>query len=93
MPKCDFIGICNFIEIRLWPRCYSVNLLHIFRIPFLQNTTCFYFGLFSLNWAMVTNFQPNAVCIGPDHELKKAAQMPYNNYCKECIDLNKYSKT
>ena len=31
--------LCNFIEITLQHRCSSVNLLHIFRTPFLKNTS------------------------------------------------------
>ena len=34
IPKCDFI-----IEIMLRHGCSSVNLLHIFRSPFLKNTS------------------------------------------------------
>ena len=30
--------LCNFTEITLWHGCYPVNLLHIFRTPFLKNT-------------------------------------------------------
>ena len=30
---------CNFIEITLWHGCSPVDLLHIFRIPFLKNTS------------------------------------------------------
>ena len=30
--------LCNFIEIALWHRCSPVNLLHIFKTPFLKNT-------------------------------------------------------
>ena len=38
MPKCDFKNVdCNFIEIALRDGCPTVNLLHIFRIPFLKN--------------------------------------------------------
>ena len=33
MPKCDFN---NFIEITLRHGCSPVNLLHVFRIPFLK---------------------------------------------------------
>ena len=29
--------LCNFIEITLWHRCSSVNLLHIFRTLFPKN--------------------------------------------------------
>ena len=29
----------NFIEIALWHGCSSVNLLHIFRAPFINNTS------------------------------------------------------
>ena len=36
MSKCD---LCNFIEITLWHGCSPVNLLHIFRTPFLKNTS------------------------------------------------------
>ena len=40
MPKCDFNKVLyNFIEIALWHGCSSVNLLHIFRTPFLKNTS------------------------------------------------------
>ena len=31
--------LCNFIEIGLWHGCSSVNLLYIFRAPFLKNTS------------------------------------------------------
>ena len=31
--------LCNFIEITLWHGCSPVNLLHIFRTPFLKNTS------------------------------------------------------
>ena len=30
---------CNFIEIALWYGCSPVNLMHIFRTPFLKNTS------------------------------------------------------
>ena len=30
---------CNFTEITLWHGCSTVSLLHIFRIPFLRNTS------------------------------------------------------
>ena len=37
MPKCDFnLALCNFIEIIPWHRCSPVNLLHIFRTPFVR---------------------------------------------------------
>ena len=31
--------LCKFIEIALWHWCSPVNLLHIFRTPFLKNTS------------------------------------------------------
>ena len=40
MQKCDFNKVAmqsNFIEIALRHGCSSVNLLHIFRTPFLKN--------------------------------------------------------
>ena len=37
MPKCDFK--LNIIEITLWYGCFPVNLLHIFRTPFLKNAS------------------------------------------------------
>ena len=30
--------LCSFIEITLWHGCSPVNLLHIFRTPFIKNT-------------------------------------------------------
>ena len=41
MPKCDFSLKLqsNFIEIALRYGCSPVNLLHIFRAPFLKNTS------------------------------------------------------
>ena len=40
MPKCDFNKFAsNFIEIALRHGCSPVNLLHIFRAPFLKNTS------------------------------------------------------
>ena len=37
MPKCDFSKVA--IEITLWHGCSPINLMHIFRTPFLKNTT------------------------------------------------------
>ena len=41
MPKCKFnnVAISNFIEIALRYGCSPVNLLDIFRTPFLNNTS------------------------------------------------------
>ena len=40
MPHCDFNKIaCSFHEIALRHGCSPVNLLHIFRTPFLTNTS------------------------------------------------------
>ena len=40
MPKCDFNKVAHsFIDITLPHRCSSVNLLHIFRPPFLRKTS------------------------------------------------------
>ena len=40
MPKCDFKKVaCNVIEIELRHGCSPVNLRHIFRTPFLKNTS------------------------------------------------------
>ena len=40
MPKCDFNKFAsNFIEIALRHGCSPVNLLHIFKTPFLKNTS------------------------------------------------------
>ena len=42
MPKWGAISIkllCNFIEIALWHVYSPVHLLHIFRTPFLKNTS------------------------------------------------------
>ena len=40
MPKCDFNKVAsNFIEIALRHECSPVNLRHIFRTPFLKNTS------------------------------------------------------
>ena len=44
MPKCDFNKVSiklqsNFIEIAFRYGCSPVNLLHIFRMPFQQNTS------------------------------------------------------
>ena len=40
MPKCSFNKVAwNFIEITLQHGCTPVNLLHIFRTPFLKNTS------------------------------------------------------
>ena len=42
MPKCDFNKVallCNFIEIALQHGCSPVNWLHIFKTPFLKNTS------------------------------------------------------
>ena len=48
MQKCDFnkvtlllllLLLCNFIEMALQHWCFPVSLLHIFRTPFLKNTS------------------------------------------------------
>ena len=42
MPKCDFNNVallCYFIEIALRHGCSPVNLLRIFKTPFLKNTS------------------------------------------------------
>ena len=31
--------LCNFVEVTLWHGCSPANLLHIFRIPLLENTS------------------------------------------------------
>ena len=52
----------NFIEIALWQWCSHVNLLHIFRTPFLKNRSgClllnfFFFEQLELLWCMQTIF-------------------------------------
>ena len=43
--------ICNFIEMTLQHGCSPVNLLHIFRIPFLKNTS----GRLLLNFRYIPN--------------------------------------
>ena len=39
LPVLLLCSLCNFIEITLRHGCSPVNLLHIFRIPFLKNTS------------------------------------------------------
>ena len=39
MLKCAFNKVSNFIEITLQHGCSPVNLLHIFRTPFVKNTS------------------------------------------------------
>ena len=41
MPKCNFNNVAKqlYIEIILWHRCSPVKMLHIFRVPFLKNTS------------------------------------------------------
>ena len=40
MPKCDLYKVAGkFIEIALRHGCCSVDLMHIFRTPFSENTT------------------------------------------------------
>ena len=39
MPKCDLIKLLNFIELIPWHACSPVNLNHIFRTPFPNNTS------------------------------------------------------
>ena len=40
MPKCDFNKlVCNFLETALRHGYSPVNLLHIFKTPFLKNTS------------------------------------------------------
>ena len=42
MLNCDFNKIAgNFIKISFWHGCFPVNLLHIFRTPFIKNTSRF----------------------------------------------------
>ena len=44
--------LCNFIEITLWHGCSPVNLLHIFRTPFLKNGS----GGLRLSWLLSISF-------------------------------------
>ena len=44
--------LCNFIKITLWHGCSPVNLLHIFRIPLLKNTS----GGLLLDLSLLSNF-------------------------------------
>ena len=39
MPKCDLIKLLNFIELIPWHAYSPINLLHIFRTPFPNNTS------------------------------------------------------
>ena len=40
MLKCDYkMLLCNFIEIALRHGCSPVNVLHIFRTPYLKSTS------------------------------------------------------
>ena len=40
MSKCDFNkAACNFIETTFQHGCFPINLLHIFRAPFYNNTS------------------------------------------------------
>ena len=54
MPKCDFNKVVyNFIEIALRHGCSPVNLLHIFRTPFLRNTTGWLFLYYPIPFSLV----------------------------------------
>ena len=50
MPKCYF----NKVEIALERGCFPVNLLHIFRKPFLQNTS---------GWLLLQNLMHNSISL------------------------------
>ena len=53
MPKCDFNKVAlHFIEITLRHGYSHVNLLYIFRTPFLKNTS---------RWLLLTNLQIESV--------------------------------
>ena len=54
----------NFIEITLWHACSLVNLLHIFRTPFLKNTPGWLLLKFKhpFEWVTVNNWQYASVC-------------------------------
>ena len=50
-----------FIEITLWHGCSPVNLLHIFRTPFLKNTSrwlllFFFFNVLFNSWVLCVHF-------------------------------------
>ena len=45
--------LCNFTEITLQHGCSPVNLLHIFRTPFLKNT---YWGRFNPSYVWLVSF-------------------------------------
>ena len=42
----------NFIEIALWHGCSAVSLLHIFRTPFLKNTSQGLLVMFLTRWSL-----------------------------------------
>ena len=48
MPKCDFKKVALLIEITLWHGCSAVNLLHVFRMPFIRPPLESYFWTFEL---------------------------------------------
>ena len=53
MPKCDFNKVAlYFIEITLQHGYFPVNLLYIFRTPFLKNTS---------GWLLLTNLHIESV--------------------------------
>ena len=63
MPKCNINKIAlqsNFIEIALRDGCSPVNLLHIFRTPFQQNTSerLLLYGVYlTVSWCISTEYE------------------------------------
>ena len=55
MPKCDFNKLlCKFIEMTLRHRVSPVNLVHIFKKPFLKNTS---------GWLLLTRIRTTGIYI------------------------------
>ena len=61
MLNCDFNKIAgNFIKISFWHGCFPVNLLHIFRTPFIKNIS----GRLLLN-SVIIPFQTTGLFLYP----------------------------
>ena len=90
--------LCSFIEITLWHGCCPVNLLHMFRTPFLKITSGYFYWHFTIVQKKTPVFKSefvkwiwNCILDHPGFHLK----VSHSDYCKHwskyCINCGSFN--